>query len=112
LHHKVGHYAFIGGVLVAVIAGLLQTTSNFFAFSIVLLGFVVGFLNIHTKEFTHFLVAAVALIVAGTTDFSVLNIIFDPLGNVLNSLFHFIQIFVAPAALVVALKAITVLAKD
>ncbi|MBN1544657.1 hypothetical protein JW898_04295 [Candidatus Woesearchaeota archaeon] len=112
MHHKVGHYAFVGGVLIAIIAGLLQTTSIFFAFSILLLGVVVGFLNISTKEVMPFLVAAVALLVAGSADFQILNIMFNPLGTVLTSLFSFIKLFVAPAALVVSLKAIVNLARN
>jgi hypothetical protein len=112
VHHRVGHYAFVGGVLIAVIAGLLQTTSTFFAFSILLLGIVVGFLNVSAKEVTPFLVAAVALMLAGSADFQILNVIFNPLGTVLTSLFSFIKLFVAPAALVVALKSIISLARD
>ncbi|MBU2561882.1 MAG: hypothetical protein KKD17_06295 [Nanoarchaeota archaeon] len=111
MHHKVGHYAFVGGVLIAIIAGLLQTTSIFFAFSILLLGVVVGFLNISVKEVTPFLVAAIALIVAGTADFQILNTLFPPLGTVINSLFAYIRLFVAPAALVVSLKSIVNLAR-
>ena len=112
MHHKVGHFAFVGGVLLAIIAGLLRTTSTFFAFSLLLLGIVVGFLNISAKEVTPFLVATIALLVAGTADFQILNIIFDPLGSVLNSLFAYIRIFVAPAAIVVALKTVIALARD
>ncbi len=110
MHHRIGHYAFIGGVLIAVIAGFLQTQEKFFALSILLLGVVVGFLNISTKEVSHFLVAAVALLVAGTADFGALNIVFSPLGSVLNAIFANIKIFVAPAALVVSLKSIFLLA--
>ncbi len=112
MHHKVGHFAFVGGVLIAVVAGLLQATSTFFAFSLLLLGIVVGFLNISTKEDTHFLVATIALLVAGSADFQILNVIFNPLGTVMTSLFANIKIFVAPAAIVVALKAIIKLARN
>ncbi|MBW2964617.1 hypothetical protein KY363_04100 [Candidatus Woesearchaeota archaeon] len=111
MHHKIGHFAFVGGILIAIIAGLLQTTSTFFAFSILLLGVVVGFLNISAKEVTPFLVAAVALLVAGSADFQMLNVLFNPLGTVLTSLFSFIKLFVAPAALVVSLKSIIALAR-
>jgi hypothetical protein len=112
VHHKIGHYAFVGGILIAIIAGLLQTTSTFFAFSILLLGVVVGFLNITAREVTPFLVAAIALLVAGSADFQILNIILDPLGTVLNLIFANIRIFVAPAAIVVALKSIVSLARS
>ena len=111
MHHKVGHFAFVGGILIAIIAGLLQTTSTFFAFTLLLLGIIVGFLNVSAKEVTPFLVAAVALLVAGSADFQTLNVLFNPLGTVLTSLFSFIKLFVAPAALVVSLKSIIALAR-
>jgi len=110
MHHKFGHYAFVGGVLVSIIAGLLQKVGDFFLLGILMLGIIVGFLNIPTKEVTHFLVAAIALLVAGAADFQALNIMFAPLGTVLNSLFQSISMFVAPAALVVSLKSIIGLA--
>lgn len=110
--HKVGHFAFVGGVLISVIAGLLQSTSTFLAFSLLLLGVVVGFLNITAKEDTHFLIAAIALIVAGSADFQVLDVIFSPLGSVMMMVFSNIKIFVAPAAIVVSLKSIIRLARS
>jgi hypothetical protein len=111
MHHRVGHYAFIGGILIAIIAALLQTTSTFFSFTLLLLGIVVGFLNIPAKEVTPFLVAVIALLVAGNADFQVLNVLFSPLGSVLNSVFAFIKIFAAPAGVIAAIKLIAVLAK-
>ena len=112
LHHKIGHFAFVGGVLLAIIAGLLQTTSVFFYLGLVVLGVIIGFLNINAKETTPFLVAAIALLMAGTADFQQLDRLFAPLGTVLNSLMEFIRIFVAPAAIVVGIKSIIELARD
>jgi hypothetical protein len=111
MHHKFGHFAFVGGILIAIIAGLLQTTSTFFVLLLLVLGIIVGFLNITAKEVTPFLVATIALIVGGSADFQVLNVLFDPLGTVLTSLFTFIKVFVAPAAIVVSLKSIIALAR-
>jgi hypothetical protein len=112
MHHRFGHYAFVGGILLAVIAGLLRTTSNMFALSLLLLGIIVGFLNISAKEITPFLVAAIALVVAGSADFQILDVLFTPLGTVMTGVFSFVRLFVAPAALVVALKSIISLARD
>ncbi len=111
MHHKVGHYSFVGGLLICVIAGLLQAQNIFFSLGILVLGIVVGFLNITAKEVTPFLVATVALILAGSADFQMLNIIFNPLGTVMTSIFAFIKLFVAPAILVVSLKSIIKLAR-
>ena len=112
MHHRVGHFAFVGGILVAVIAGLLQTSSAFFSLLLLLLGVVVGFLNVSAKEVTPFLVATIALILAGSADFKVIDTLISPLGSILNSLFAFIKLFVAPAALVVSLKSIIALARS
>ncbi|MBW2967327.1 hypothetical protein KY362_02460 [Candidatus Woesearchaeota archaeon] len=112
MHHKVGHFAFVGGVLMAIIAGLLQTSSIFLLLGLLMLGVIVGFLNISAKEATPFLIAAIALLVAGTADFQPLDRIFSPLGTVLNAIFSFIRIFVAPATIVVSLKSIIELARD
>jgi len=112
MHHRVGHYAFVGGIILAIIAGLLQLTSSFFAFSLFLLGVVVGFFNLSAKEVVPFLVAVIALLLAGAADFQVLNVLFSPLGSVLTSLFSYIKIFVAPAAIVVSLKLIVNLARS
>jgi hypothetical protein len=111
MRHEMGHYAFVGGVLLAIIAGLVQTTSTFLAFSLIILGFVVGVLNWPAKDATHLLIAVIAILAAGSADFQMLNVTFDPLGTVLNSVFSFINVFVAPVALVVALKFVVYLAR-
>jgi len=110
---NVGHYTFIAGIILAVIAGLVQGAYNtslpYTALILVLLGLIVGFLNISQKETTEFLVAAIALIVAGTAS-GILNLI-PVLGVYLQNILSAIAVFVAPAAIIVALKAVLVLAK-
>ena len=84
---------------------------------LVVLGAVVGLLNISEKETTSFLVATVALIVAslganvaGTTGaFLPLNIV-PGLGTLVNAIVANIAIFDEPAAIIVAVKAIMNLA--
>lgn len=110
MHHKVGHYAFIGGVLLAVVSALLQLTHSVVVLALVVLGLVVGFLNITARETTEFLVAAIALVVAGSANLIVLNTLFNPLGSTLHAVLTHIKVFVAPAAVVVALKAVKQLA--
>src|SRR3989344_8070442 len=68
---KMGEWAFIIGVLVAVIIGLFsgslqENTSGWLILLLVILGLIVGFLNISESETTPFLVAAVALLITGT----------------------------------------------
>ncbi|HIH42161.1 TPA: hypothetical protein HA246_00790 [Candidatus Woesearchaeota archaeon] len=106
---NLGHLAFIAGVIVAIIAGISSSILEEHVVTLVLvvLGLVVGFMNITSEEYTGFLVAAIALMVAGVAD--VLSIPY--VGEILNNILRNIAKFVAPAALVVALKAVKKLAE-
>ena len=103
---KIGTWAFVIGLILAVIAGLiptLQTQSVILA--LVVLGLIVGFLNVTEKETTEFLVATIALMLVGSAG------AIPVLGLMILSILSNIVAFVAPAALVVALKAIWALAE-
>ena len=112
----VGDLAFVIGVLVALIAGI--ATSFVVAYegaillALVVLGLVVGLINIGEKETTAFLVASIALIVTGTANLQAIDTLVSPLGTILSSIFGNIAVFVAPAALVVSVKAVWNLAKS
>ena len=110
--NKVGKWAFIVGVLLSVIAGLLpglfgESTT---AFLLVVLGIIVGFLNVQEKEVFNFLIAAIAMMVINPVALEAIKLF--GIGEVLSSIVTHISIFVGPAALVVALKAVFDLAKD
>jgi hypothetical protein len=103
---SIGSWAFILGVVIAIISGLaagaLAGYMQYIAVILVILGLVVGFLNIGAKEVTDFLIASIALIAIGAA-----NLVTIPLiGGYLASMVLYIAAFVAPAALVVSLKAI------
>jgi hypothetical protein len=104
---RLGEWVFILGVVIAIIAGLayqaMDTTSaGYITIVLVVLGLIVGFLNINDKEITNFLIAVIALVAVGAANLNGIPIIGGYLGNmVLN-----IEAFVAPAALVVGLKAV------
>lgn len=112
---KIGHYAFIAGVLLAFIVGLFPaavTDANVqmgVIIVLVLLGLVVGFLNITGKETTQFLVASIALMGGGAAlgGIKVIPLV----GTMIYNVLLYIAVFVAPAALVVALKTIYSLAE-
>tara|TARA_Y100000310_G_scaffold345268_1_gene463243 strand:- start:3064 stop:3420 length:357 start_codon:yes stop_codon:yes gene_type:complete len=106
---KVGEWSFIIGVLVSIVIGLFSSNltvdvQGWLALLLVLLGLIVGFLNVSEKETTAFLIAAAALIITGTVD-NTLNLI-PTVGTYLVGVVGQVAVFVAPAALVVALKAI------
>ncbi len=114
-YEKIGGWAFILGVVIAVIAGLafesLGPYGPYVSLILVILGLVVGFINIGDKEVNDFLIAAIALL--GTSyAFSAVALAPTTLG-ILAQIFQYlhlmvgnVSVFVAPAALVVALKAV------
>jgi len=107
---KIGGYAFLLGVIIALIAGIASSQvaayAPYIALVLVILGLIVGFLNIKDKQVTNFLVAAITLVVLGTTagGLTAINIIVAPLGTILAAIVVQIALFAMPAALVVALK--------
>lgn len=108
-----GHYAFIAGIVVAILAGIFGGAMNvaYTAVILVLLGLLVGILNVTRKEVVPFLVAAIALMTVGTAGLSSMTSLlgavlsFD-LGEYIAAILTNFVAFVAPAALVVAIKAV------
>jgi len=107
MDQRIGSYSFIAGVVISILAGFGSLTGDLPVLILVLLGLIVGFLNVSVKETTDFLVAAVALIMAGTANISAIPMV----GEILQGALANITVFVAPAAIVVALKDIYALAK-
>jgi len=110
---RLGEWVFILGVVIAIISGLAYqamdaTSASYITVVLVILGLVVGILNIKDKEIFNFLIATIAIVAVGAANLNQIPIIGSYLGYmVLN-----IAAFVAPAALVVALKAIYNLASN
>ena len=111
-NQKAGEYAFLVGVAVAVLAGVAWwakaldvTAAGWVSTLLVVLGIVVGVLNIKDKESQPFLVAAIALVVAGTASFAALNTAVPNLGAFLDAVVRNLAVLVAPAAVITAVKA-------
>lgn len=97
---KVGSVVFFIGLIVALLVGIFSTGLMSEAAIIVLLiiGLIVGLLNITDKEIMPFLIACIALIVLGST--AVIPFAW------INRIISAIIVLVVPAALIGALKAI------
>ncbi|MEM5793341.1 MAG: hypothetical protein QXY45_03225 [Candidatus Aenigmatarchaeota archaeon] len=110
--NKVGKWAFIVGILLAVVAGLLPglMSESTISFLLVVLGIIVGFMNVQEKEVFNFLIAAIAMMAINPVALEAIKLF--GIGEVLSSMVTYIAVFVGPAALVVALKAVFDLAKD
>lgn len=113
---KIGEYAFLVCLLVAVIAGLavsrLTDYQGSISLALVILGAVIGLITVTEKEITPFLLAAVALLVANTgAVFIVINDVVGGLGTAINGVVVNIATFVAPAAIILSVKSVYALAR-
>jgi len=100
----IGKWAFLIGLIVAVIAGLIEGyyTIPYLALILVILGLIVGFINIAEKNTIKLLVSIIALIAVGSATITVIPAISAYLTSILT---NFVA-FVSAAGLVVAVKAI------
>ena len=95
---KIGKWAFIIGLVIAVIAGLFFQP-GWAIWVLAILGVIVGFLNVTTEETRGFLLASIALTFSATA----LNTI-PIIGTALSYVLPFVVAFVAGGMIVVALK--------
>jgi hypothetical protein len=98
---KVGRWAFIGGIVLAVLAGLFVVDVYLVTWVLAILGLVVGFLNITTKETQGFLLPAVALALSASAVRSL-----PVVGFVLTNILDNAVIFISAAMLLVAIRAL------
>lgn len=114
---KFGEWAFIAFVIIAILAGLAAGIAGGAALGwvplvMVILGIIVGLTTITTKEASTFLIAAIALLVANAGGvFLVIDQVLAPLGTIINAIMMNIAAFVAPAAIILAIKAIVGIAR-
>ncbi len=102
----VGFIAFIIGLLLAIIGGIAWRDNGGIILALVILGIIVGLLNVTTKEIIPLLLAAVALIVVGSAGFTPLNGLIHGLGTVADGMVNYIARLMAPAAVIAAIKAL------
>lgn len=107
---SVGSWSFIIGLIVALLVGLFTEATGIIVTILVILGLVVGFLNISDKETHGFLVASIALMLAGGAGGFLGSI--PGIGSFLERILSNFVVFVAPAAIVVAVRELVSLAKD
>lgn len=106
---KTGNYAFLMGVLVALLAALGLSVGPTLIL-LMALGVIVGFLNVSRKETTKFLLASITLITVGAVSGVIAQI--PILGSTLARALLNITVFTAFAALIVALNTIKDIAED
>ncbi|MDP4039790.1 MAG: hypothetical protein Q8P57_04390 [Candidatus Pacearchaeota archaeon] len=102
-----GGWAFLIGVILAVIFGLLGSLSTTMVWVLVVIGLIVGFLNISDTEVNAFLMSGAILIIASAFGGGALSVI-PIIDRILMAL---MAIFV-PAVIVVAVKHVFSMARN
>jgi hypothetical protein len=112
-----GAYAFLIGVVLAVILGLfndsLDSAGGLFYSALVLIGLIVGVMHTEDKSSQTFLIASLSIVIVGALGVEALkyialdNYVVASLRNVLGSL----SLLFIPATIVVALKTVFSMAK-
>lgn len=108
--HRIAHYTFFVGLLIAIITGLFRNLlePQVLVTTLVLLGLVVGLFNLTAKETTPFLIASIALMLAGIVNLGLI----PGVGIYLRSILSNIVVFVVPGAIILGMKAIWKLAEN
>lgn len=113
----IGAWAFLVGVVIAVIVGLFQSSLGTTAATVmygllVLIGFFVGLLNVSDKDHMTFLMAAVALvIVSGLGQYTLVFISnISPILSYLSTILSALLVMFVPATIIVALRSVFAIA--
>ena len=108
--NAIGAWAFLIGVVLAIILGLFQSNLGnvtWIPVVLVLIGLVVGLLNVGASENSNFLLASVSLVIVAFMGSAVLQVV-PQVANILSAL----MVLFVPAAVIVALRTIFVIARD
>ncbi|MBI2079625.1 hypothetical protein HYT84_02580 [Candidatus Micrarchaeota archaeon] len=107
---KMGEWAFLLGVFIAIVVGVLspwvQSIQGILMAVLALVGLVVGLLNIKEKEVNSFLLAALVLIVSASAIGTAFALLGESVTGAVVGFVTALTAFVAPAAVVVALKSV------
>ena len=102
---RLGKYAFIVGLVVAIIAGV--TVVSWAPAALAVLGIVVGLLNVAAEETQGFLLAAIGLMLSATA----LDVM-PAVGEALAPFVGNLVAFIGAAVFVVAIKTLVEVARD
>ncbi len=114
MEKKIGYYSFVIGSILALLLGLaapqLGEAKTWLFALLVILGLIVGFLNITGKETKDYMLTALVLVLVANFGGDVLGQV-HIIGVYLQGIFDSLMAFIVPALVVVALKAIAKLSK-
>ena len=114
LGNKIGSWAFLIGLLLAVIfgvigfeSGLLGLQGQTIIYILVAIGIIIGFLNVAGKEVQPFMMSGTVLIIASALAGSMLTSI-----KYIGGIFGALLLIFAPATVIVAIKNVFQLARN
>ncbi len=109
----IGAYAFLIGVILAVLVGILQQSLNIAKTSsipyalLVVLGILVGFFNFSDRDSFTFLVASLSLvIVSGFGQTALIYVSTVPILSSLSAVLSALMVMFVPATIIVSLKTV------
>ena len=121
---KIARWAYIAFVVIAIVMGLvvgymyydgqdIVDINGWITLIMLVLGVIIGLTSITEKEVTPFLIITIALIVASLSN------VWSPLSNIHELLYYwayyilnYIVAFAAPAAVIIAIRALLPIAKE
>ena len=119
--NTIGAWAFLTGVILAIIIGLatsfsisaLTTYSSSIYAILVILGLIVGFMNVTSKDSQTFLIAGAILVIVSKFGMETVtgSLIGIGVGNVVTSVFGALLTLFVPATIIIALKTVFGIAK-
>lgn len=101
---KAGRWAFLLGIIIAALLGF--TTFSYASLVLVVLGLIVGFINVSEKETSGYLIAVIALLIIGISGLQVFSILGTGLNTWIQAVLTSFVTFVAASGLVVAVKSV------
>lgn len=101
---KIGVWSFIIGLVIALIFSFFGSLTNVGIWTLVILGLIVGFLNIADSEVELYLIAGIAFIITA-------GYLQGFFSGFLSTFMNAIVVFTAPGVLVVSFKALYNIAK-
>jgi hypothetical protein len=109
---SIGAWIFLIGVLLAVVIGLFPSfSSNSITLAIlVIIGLVIGFMNISAGEASKFLLAGAALIIVSSMGQGAIPS--GNIGGIITSVLNSLLMLFVPATIIVALRTMFAMAKN
>jgi len=119
LGNVLGAWAFLFGIIVALIIGLFTLKNDSWMIGLlVLAGVIVGLFNVTSKESMKFLLAGVSLVIVSgmghsvLATFNVVNIAGVSISDKMSSVLAALLILFVPATIIVSLKSVFEIARD